>query len=147
ALRVRITPAFALGSATVMAGGLLRLACYRELGKHFTFELTIRKDHSLVTSGPYAVVRHPSYSALALVVLGCLVAFFGRGSWLRECGILDTAAGRAFAVAWVAELLYVPAMMVFARVRTEDEMLRKEFGSQWDEWVKRTQYALIPGLF
>ncbi|OJT10646.1 hypothetical protein TRAPUB_12840 [Trametes pubescens] len=144
---IRITPTFAAGWLFVMAGALVRLACYRTMGKHFTFEITIRKDHRLVTSGPYAVVRHPSYSAMAMVALGTIVAFLGSGSWLKECGVLGTPLGKVFAAAWVADLLYVPAVMVFLRVKTEDGLLRKEFGKEWDEWVKKTPYALVPGIY
>lgn len=145
--RIRITPAFAAGWLLVMAGALVRLACYRTMGKHFTFEITIRKDHRLVTSGPYAVVRHPSYTAMAMVALGTVVAFLGSGSWLNECGALGTTLGKAFAAAWVADLLYVPAVMVFMRVKTEDGLLRREFGKEWDEWAKKTPYALVPGIY
>ncbi|KAI0826925.1 hypothetical protein BC628DRAFT_1319269 [Trametes gibbosa] len=145
--RIRITPSFALGWALIMAGGLLRLACYRTLGKHFTFEVTIREDHRLVTNGPYSFVRHPSYTGMVMVVLGTIVSSFSRGSALRESGVLLTPLGKLFAMAWVIDMLYVPVVMVFFRVKTEDGILRKQFGSEWDKWVKRTPYALFPGIY
>lgn len=51
-----------IGMVAVWIGGAIRIACYRELGRLFTYELTIREKHRLVTSGPYSIVRHPSYS-------------------------------------------------------------------------------------
>ena len=39
----------------------------------FTFEMSIRKDHMLITSGPYGVVRHPGYTGFLLVVIGMLL--------------------------------------------------------------------------
>ncbi|KAI0372281.1 hypothetical protein BV20DRAFT_940449, partial [Pilatotrama ljubarskyi] len=146
AKHVRITPTFALGWLLIMSAGALRLACYRAMGKHFTFQITIREDHRLVTRGPYSVVRHPGYSALLMIVLGTMLTFFGSGSWLWECGVLATPIGKAFGIAWVADLLYVPVVMVFFRLKAEDELLKKEFGKEWEEWAKRTPYWLIPGI-
>ena len=51
-------------------GGLIRYKCYRALGSMFTFEMSIREGHVLVTSGPYAIVRHPAYTGAILVVIG-----------------------------------------------------------------------------
>ncbi|RPD62525.1 hypothetical protein L226DRAFT_610936 [Lentinus tigrinus ALCF2SS1-7] len=144
---IGITPSFALGWALLITGGFIRKACYREMGKNFTFELTIRKEHSLVTSGPYSIVRHPAYTAVNMVVAGTILCLFGKGSMLLECGVLGTWAGKLFALAWLAELLSVPSIMVFSRVRTEDAMLKKTFGQQWDEWASRTPYALLPWIY
>ncbi|KAI8978761.1 hypothetical protein BD414DRAFT_494310 [Trametes punicea] len=145
--RVRITSIFTLGWILTVVGGLIRRACYRAMGKHFTFEITVREDHRLITHGPYSIVRHPSYSALVLVVVGRLLCSFGAGSWMKECGILDGWMGQAFGVLWAIDELYVPAMMIFFRVKKEDELLRKEFGREWEAWVQRTPYALIPGIY
>ena len=130
-----------------MAGALIRKACYREMGKHFTFEITIHEDHRLVTSGPYSFVRHPSYFAMCLVATGSALCLLGEGSWLVECGILDSSIGRTFAVFWFADMCFAPAVMLFTRVKVEDDMLKKTFGKQWEDWAKRTPYAVIPGIY
>jgi len=39
----------------------------------FTFEMSIRKEHILVTSGPYGVVRHPGYTGALLAIGGMLL--------------------------------------------------------------------------
>ncbi|CAD6904965.1 unnamed protein product, partial [Tilletia caries] len=54
-------------------GGGLRYWCYRELSHFFTFTLAILDDHRIVSSGPYAVVRHPSYTGLFLVASAMIV--------------------------------------------------------------------------
>ena len=144
---IRLTPTFMVGWILLTTGALVRKACYREMGKHFTFEITIQKDHRLVTSGPYAIVRHPSYSALCMVAAGSILCFFGTGSWLNECGALGSVFGRAFALVWAVDILFVPLVMLFSRVKTEDGMLKSTFGKEWEEWAKRTPYAVIPGIY
>lgn len=67
---IRLTPLFLLGTSMTAFGGFIRWRCYRELGKLFTFEMSIRKNHKLVMSGPYAVVRHPGYTGILFTIVG-----------------------------------------------------------------------------
>lgn len=50
------------------------------MGSMFTFEMSIRKNHELVTSGPYAIVRHPGYTSVMLVVIGMLLVHLSKVS-------------------------------------------------------------------
>ncbi|KAI0754824.1 hypothetical protein C8Q80DRAFT_1266380 [Daedaleopsis nitida] len=145
ALGVRMTSVFLLGTLLCTLGGIVRILCYRALGRHFTFELSLRRDHKLVTDGPYAVVRHPSYTALIMVTVGTLLCLTSSGSWLAESGIMNTLIGGLLVVAWAAEVAWIPIVMVL-RVDTEDEILRTEFKDEWLAWSRRTPYKLIPGL-
>ncbi|KAI0265799.1 hypothetical protein BC834DRAFT_955012 [Gloeopeniophorella convolvens] len=140
--------AFVLGCAATAASGALRLACYRALGALFTFELTLRPDHRLVTHGPYAAVRHPSYSGIVLGVAGTLLVHFGPGSWWARAGWLGAGAlpGLAYAAAWCAMEAYVLASIVL-RAPAEDALLRKQFGAEWDAWAARVRYRIIPGVY
>ncbi|KAI0657308.1 hypothetical protein C8Q70DRAFT_1055838 [Cubamyces menziesii] len=144
-LGVHLTLPFLIGAFLCGVGGIIRILCYRALGRHFTFELSLRKDHKLVTDGPYAVVRHPSYTALIMVTVGTLLCLTGSGSWLAESGVMNTLVGRLLVVAWAAEVVWIPIVMIM-RVGTEDEILRKEFKEEWEAWSKRTPYKLVPGL-
>ena len=143
---VTLPPAFVLGCLATAASGALRLACYKSLGSLFTFELTLRSDHRLVTGGPYAFVRHPSYSGVVLGVLGTLLVHFGPGSWWAEAGWLGTPAGQVYAICWCAMEAYVLSS-IMARAPTEDALLKKQFGAEWDEWAARVPYRVIPGVF
>ncbi|KAI9447525.1 hypothetical protein H4582DRAFT_7552 [Lactarius indigo] len=137
---------FVLGCLSTAASGALRLACYKTLGSLFTFELTLRADHRLVTSGPYAFVRHPSYSGVVLGVVGTLLVHFGPGSWWARAGWMGTFAGQMYAVCWVGMEAYVLSS-ILCRTPTEDALLRKQFGAEWDAWAARVQYRVIPFVF
>ncbi len=66
-----------MAGAAIAWGGLgLRWWSQNELGRLFTFEVGIRKGHKLVQSGPYAMLRHPSYTGLAVGLAG--IALFLR---------------------------------------------------------------------
>jgi len=42
--------------------------------------MSIRNNHKLVTSGPYAIVRHPGYTGVMLVVIGMLLVHLSKVS-------------------------------------------------------------------
>ncbi|TFK49513.1 hypothetical protein OE88DRAFT_1736530 [Heliocybe sulcata] len=143
---IRITPGFILECATTISGGLIRWWCYRTLGRLFTFELTIRKNHRLVTEGPYSVVRHPSYLGLILAFMGFHILHLSPGSWLRESGVLSTVLGKGLLWAWLAVVsTAVPG--VLSRMPTEDRMMKSQFGEQWDRWSQRVPYRFIPFVY
>ncbi|KAG1747637.1 hypothetical protein EDB19DRAFT_1826000 [Suillus lakei] len=121
-----ITFPFMFGTALVVAGGLIRWWCYRTLGRFFTFQLSVRKGHHIVTTGPYAAIRHPSYTAGMMVVIGILVLHGSPTSWLRLSGILDIPGLKMVVVAWLAQMtLFV--INVVCRVSQEDEILKSAF--------------------
>ncbi|OJT10648.1 hypothetical protein TRAPUB_12842 [Trametes pubescens] len=127
-------------------GGGLRFLCYHRLGRQFTYRLTIIDDHSLITTGPYAIVRHPSYIAWITFISGVLIMQTCPGSWFAECGPSDSVVGCVVMAAWAVYNLYIVAMLP-ARMRREDEVLKKQFGDQWVQWSTRTRYKLVPGIY
>ncbi|KAI0042243.1 hypothetical protein FA95DRAFT_1547741 [Auriscalpium vulgare] len=145
-LAATLPPLYLLACICTLASGVLRLQCYRALGPLFTFEITLRADHKLVTRGPYAYVRHPSYAAALFGIVGMLVLHFGPGSWFRAVGLLDTSVGWWYAALWTAMNTYVLASML-ARVPTEDAMLRDQFKEEWDAWAARVPYRVIPRIY
>lgn len=70
---------FWLGLAVLVGGSLLRRHCFRVLGKFFTGAVTIQSDHRVVDAGAYRFVRHPSYTAAMLMVIGVGIAL---DNWL-----------------------------------------------------------------
>lgn len=114
-----------LGVVLFAAGGVLRIWPVFVLGRRFSGLLAIQLGHTLVTSGAYGVIRHPSY-------LGLLVNSLGWGLVFRsEVGVLLTA------------LTIVP---ILARIRAEERLLRAQFGDEYDAYRARTS-RLLPGLY
>lgn len=144
--RIHVSPSLLIGSFMCISGCTLRLICYRTLGRQFTFELALKKDHKLITHGPYSIVRHPAYVGSAIYFSGGLLADFGPGSWWREAGMWGTTFGKVLGTAWIGSFVYV-LYSLFSRVPKEDAVLQKEFGQKWVEWAKKTPYRVIPGVY
>src|SRR5206468_2822253 len=114
-----------LGVALFAAGGALRIWPVFVLGRRFSGLVAIQPGHTLVTSGIYGVIRHPSY-------LGLLVSSLGWGLTFRSgVGVLLAA-------------LMIPPLL--ARIRAEERLLRAQFGAEYDAYRARTS-RLIPGLY
>lgn len=136
----------------IVLGGLLRINCHRQLGKMFTWDTSIVKDHKLVTSGPYKIVRHPSYTGFTMLVVGYAWFLYAPGTFMRECLIgsnfpptltTQSALGVSYTLCW--GVFYADAtVFVMRRSFAEDRMLKREFGKEWEEWAKQVRWNIIP---
>ncbi|CDO75923.1 hypothetical protein BN946_scf184873.g12 [Trametes cinnabarina] len=143
---LQITPLSAAACALGIAGGLIRIWCHHTLGQYFTWSVSVQREHKLVTSGPYAIVRHPSYTAWTAMCLGNFALLLSKGSYFVEEGWLEAPSGKVTASAVIGYLSFV-TLQLLSRVPREDAVLKKEFGQQWVEWSKRTPYRLIPYVY
>ena len=146
AQNIRLTPLSVAGLVLVLFGSLLRRRCYQEMGPLFTGALAIRKNHKLITSGPYGVVRHPSYSGILAVQAGLTCWFCSSGSWLRESGVLESTTALLFFCVF-GLYMWTRAVVGVGRMGMEDKELRKAFGAEWDAWAHRVPCRLVPGLY
>jgi protein-S-isoprenylcysteine O-methyltransferase Ste14 len=106
-------------------GGALRIWPVFVLGRRFSGLVAIQPGHTLVTSGIYGVIRHPSYLGLLVGSLGWALAF------RSALGVLLTA-------------LLIPPLV--ARIGAEERLLRMQFGDEYDAYRSRTS-RLIPGIY
>jgi protein-S-isoprenylcysteine O-methyltransferase Ste14 len=114
-----------IGVALFAAGGVLRLWPVFVLGRRFSGLVAIQPGHTLVTDGIYKVIRHPSY-------LGLLAGSFGWALAFRSgIGLV------------LAALMIVPTI---GRIRSEEALLREQFGEEYDAFCARTS-RLIPGIY
>ena len=116
------------------------------MGRHFTFKMTIQKDHQLITSGPYSVVRHPSYSANLLVFVASWLCLFGPGSYWQAAELWTYPVSMVAGGFYIIGTAYIQTGL-FGRVAKEDEVLRQEFKEHWVSWAQRTPYRLIPFVY
>ena len=133
-----------LGASLTALGSVLRLSSFKSLGRNFTYELAILPSHTLATTGPYAYVRHPSYTALPFIVSGCALCFTSQGTMLREWIGESGADGVVLSV--LVGMVYVSWLFV-KRAEVEDQALKEAFGKEWEEWARVVRYRFIPGLY
>jgi protein-S-isoprenylcysteine O-methyltransferase Ste14 len=135
---------FIVGWIIAVAGYAIRASAFRALGRMFTYQISIMANHKLITSGPYAWVRHPSYTGALANHLGVAICALSHGSWLRQCDV-SVPVGLSYG-AWAAYSIWMSSVFV-RRTELEDEMLKQTFGKQWDEWEKDVRYRLLPGIY
>jgi protein-S-isoprenylcysteine O-methyltransferase Ste14 len=114
-----------LGVVLFAAGGALRIWPVFVLGRRFSGLVAIQPGHTLVTSGIYGIIRHPSYLGLLVGSLGWALAF------RAALGVLLTA-------------LLIPPLV--ARIGAEERLLRTQFGDEYDAYRSRTS-RLIPRIY
>ena len=114
-----------LGVVLFAAGGALRIWPVFVLGRRFSGLVAVQPGHTLVTSGVYGVIRHPSYLGLLVNALGWALSF------------------RSGAGVLLAALLIPPLV---ARIHAEERLLGMYFGDEYNAYRART-WRLIPGLY
>ena len=144
---LQLTPMIAFGGTMIIIGSLIRLVTYSYLGEFFRFEASIQDNHKLVTGGPYSIVRHPGYTGLLISYSGWFLWQFWEGTWIRESGLWDTAQGKLATLSYTIIMILVSSYLVLSRMSNEDEALRKQFGKRWEDWAKKVQYYLLPGIY
>ncbi|KAL4080999.1 hypothetical protein J3A83DRAFT_4367431 [Scleroderma citrinum] len=139
---IKITSAAVIGSIAVVIAAFIRMWCYRTLGRLFTFQLALLPQHKLITSGPYAIVRHPSYTGVLLALTGTMFVYGTRGSLTYECRMGDYV----WTLVWGTFVIMTYSITV-SRCMREDELLHKTFGEEWERWSRRVRWRLVPGIF
>lgn len=136
-----LTPIFFTGILLSIIGSWIRLRCFQELGRFFTFDLTIQPDHKLVTSGPYSYVRHPAYTGSLLLIVGVTFSHLTAGSLVVEYLLGPNKAVLVWAIWWIWTIAVAQS-----RVVAEDRELQKRVGSEWDVYAAKVKYRFVPGI-
>jgi len=87
--------------------------------------IEVEQEQKVISSGPYAIVRHPMYVGVSLM---CIFTPLALGSY------------------WAAipSLLIIPLLV--ARIRNEESVLGRELKG-YKEYMQKTKYRLIPGIW
>ena len=113
---------FGLGLFVAIGGVALRQAAVAALGRFFTTRVTTRADQTVVDTGPYRYVRHPSYSGMLITVLGVLLC---STNWVSLACFALAIPGTAY------------------RIRVEERALAGALGEPYRAYMSRTK-RLVP---
>jgi protein-S-isoprenylcysteine O-methyltransferase Ste14 len=118
--------AFWMGCALFGVGLALRWYSISYLGRFFTVNVAIHSGHEIIDTGPYARIRHPSYT-------GALLAFLGLALTLTN---------------WLSlVLIVVPIFWAFSRrISIEETALSSALGSPYTRYMERTK-RLAPFIY
>jgi protein-S-isoprenylcysteine O-methyltransferase Ste14 len=113
-----------LGVVLCMAGVAFAIWARFYLGRNWGMPMTRKENRELVTSGPYAYVRHPIYTGMLTAIIGSL---------LVDC------------IFWLVPLVFASAYFIYSAT-TEEKMMTQEFPDQYPAYKARTK-MLIPFVF
>src|SRR5579862_9256745 len=116
---------FWLGAGVMVAGLLFAIWAREHLGRNWSSSVTIKQGHELITTGPYAVVRHPIYTGIL-------------------AGLLGTAIALSQVRGFIAFALFF--LMIWLKLRMEEQWMRSQFGETYSTYAQQTA-ALVPYLF
>lgn len=106
-----------LGLMTFIAGFLIRQIAIIQLGKFYTYKVSITDDHQIIDSGLYASMRHPAYTGTFLELTGAALLY---NHWI---------------LSWFLSLPYL--VVVLKRIQEEEKALIDEFGPKYQAYMKR----------
>jgi protein-S-isoprenylcysteine O-methyltransferase Ste14 len=111
----------------LLLAGLAGLTWAESVNKFFEPTVRIQTDrgHTVIDTGPYALVRHPGYVAAGLLVLGLPLSL---GSF------------------WALVPAVISYLLLVVRTALEDRTLQEELPG-YMEYVRRVRYRLVPGVW
>ena len=109
------------GVALTWVGIGLALWARWHLGQYWSARITIKEDHKLIRTGPYARLRHPIYSGLDLAAIGSAIAI---DRWRCVVGVC----------------LIILAHSI--KAKREEAMLSAQFGADFQEHCRLTGFLL-----
>ena len=114
------------GAAVAIAGIALRAWSVRTLGQYFTYVVKVSPDQKVVETGPYRLIRHPSYTGALLIAVGIALS-------LRY--------------AWALPIVVLPNLAAYLiRIPVEERALAQGIGEPYRAYMARTK-RLIPHLW
>ncbi len=114
-----------IGTVLTVLGLIIAIWARISLGRNWSSYTTYKKEHELITTGPYRFLRHPIYSGMFLMLTG---AFLYYGKLI----ILVIFAIASMIIAW--------------RIVQEEKSMIKLFGKKYTDYMRRTR-RLIPWIY
>jgi protein-S-isoprenylcysteine O-methyltransferase Ste14 len=115
---------FWLGTAITAAGLAFSAWARVHLGRNWSATVTVKQDHELIRTGPYAIVRHPIYTGVLFGIIGTALAI---GQWRGVVAVV------------------IVLVAFWRKLRIEERWMSETFGEEYRRYRARTR-ALIPFL-
>jgi protein-S-isoprenylcysteine O-methyltransferase Ste14 len=109
------------GWIAIVLSQIFYLAAQNQLGQYWNPEISVSKQHKLITEGVYSYIRHPMYTSFILLSIGLY--------------IIDESIASLCFVMW--------ALLLTSRVFAEEKLLLAKFGQKYQQYQKKTG-LLIP---
>jgi protein-S-isoprenylcysteine O-methyltransferase Ste14 len=113
------------GLFLTLIGYTLMNAAVVTLGRQFSIDVTIQKNHKLITGGIYRFIRHPRYMGIMMFMTGISLVF-------RSWAAVVLSVGTAIVLIW--------------RIRDEEKLLHQEFAAEWENY-RKSSWRLIPFIY
>jgi len=108
-----------IGLAVYLVFSWIQVWSFKTLGDNYSQDIMIKKNHELITKGPFKIIRHPQYLCQILLDLGA------------------TAATFSYLVGFLA-LIEIPIYVI--RASMEDKLLAKYFPEKFSEYKKKSGF-------
>jgi len=112
-----------IGFIFLLIGICFRVWSINVLGKNFTATVKITREHELIKTGPYKLIRHPSYLGAFVAIIGCPVFLNNTYTIFISCIAMTIA--------------------YYFRINVEEKTLSNHFGKYYEDYKKGT-YRLLP---
>ncbi|MGH7233891.1 MAG: methyltransferase family protein [Candidatus Saccharimonadales bacterium] len=113
-----------VGFIIFLLGLIVAIWARISLGKNWGMPMTLKQKPELVTSGPYAYVRHPIYSGILLAVFGCVISS---------------------SLFWLIIFAFAGTYFIYSAV-VEERLMTKQFPGVYPDYSRRTK-MLVPFIF
>jgi len=94
---------------------------FKSLGDNYSQDIMIKKNHELVTKGPFKIIRHPQYLCQILLDFGATAATLGY-------------------IVGILAIIEIPIYIM--RASTEDKLLNKYFADKFSDYKKKSGFML-----
>jgi protein-S-isoprenylcysteine O-methyltransferase Ste14 len=110
-----------IGLVVYLVFSWVQVWSFKTLGDNYSQEVILKKNHELVTKGPFKIIRHPQYLCQILLDLGA------------------TAATLGYIVGFLA-LIEIPIYIL--RASLEDNLLAKYFAEKFSDYKKKSGFMI-----
>lgn len=108
-----------IGLVVYLVFSWIQVWSFKTLGDNYSQDIMIKKNHELVTKGPFSLIRHPQYMCQILLDIGATAATFGY-------------------IVGLLALIEIPIYIM--RASMEDKLLAKYFAEKFSDYKKKSGF-------